>query len=157
MASMTYMVFNLVFVKLNTQEDIDFILRSHIDSQPLCGLHWKMFIPAIKYLGTDKQVKKWLPLAESHQIIGTYAQTELGHGSDVQGLETTAIFDLEKQEFIVNSPSLTATKWWPGELVRYLQHVTMKDEKLHAIWNYLKWGVNVEINIILEFIEGFTY
>lgn len=75
-----------------------------------------MFIPAIKYLGTDKQVKKWLPLAESHQIIGTYAQTELGHGSDVQGLETTAIFDLEKQEFIVNSPSLTATKWWPGEL-----------------------------------------
>jgi hypothetical protein len=32
MASMTYMVFNLVFVKLNTQEDIDFILRSHIDS-----------------------------------------------------------------------------------------------------------------------------
>jgi len=42
-----------------------------------------MFIPAIKYLGTDKQVKKWLPLAESHSIIGTYAQTELGHGSDV--------------------------------------------------------------------------
>ena len=76
-----------------------------------------MFIPAIKYLGTDKQVKKWLPLAESHAIIGTYAQTELGHGSDVQGLETTAIFDLEKQEFIMNSPSLTATKWWPGELV----------------------------------------
>ena len=30
--------------------------------------------------GTEEQKAKWLPLAESNQIIGTYAQTELGHG-----------------------------------------------------------------------------
>ena len=30
--------------------------------------------------GTEEQKAKWLPLAESCQIIGTYAQTELGHG-----------------------------------------------------------------------------
>ena len=39
-----------------------------------------MFIPAIERLATDEQKSKWLPLALSYQIIGTYAQTELGHG-----------------------------------------------------------------------------
>lgn len=33
----------------------------------------------------------------SSQIIGTYAQTELGHGTFVRGLETTATYDAEKQ------------------------------------------------------------
>ncbi|KAG6483526.1 hypothetical protein ZIOFF_060174 [Zingiber officinale] len=37
------------------------------------------------FSGTDEQQKKWLPLAYKMQIIGCYAQTELGHGSNVQG------------------------------------------------------------------------
>ena len=44
------------------------------------GLHYSMFMPTIRGQGTEEQVKKWLPLAESHKIIGTYVQTELGHG-----------------------------------------------------------------------------
>jgi hypothetical protein len=31
------------------------------------------------------------------QIIGTYAQTELGHGTFVRGLETTATYDAERE------------------------------------------------------------
>lgn len=31
-------------------------------------------------LGSDKQVAKWIPLATRYQLIGSYAQTELGHG-----------------------------------------------------------------------------
>lgn len=31
------------------------------------------------------------------QIIGTYAQTELGHGTFVRGLETTATYDAQTQ------------------------------------------------------------
>nr|TKV95219.1 hypothetical protein SEVIR_9G347900v2 [Setaria viridis] len=46
-----------------------------------------MFVPAIKGQGTEEQQKKWLLLAYKFQIIGCYAQTELGHGSNVQGLE----------------------------------------------------------------------
>ena len=69
-----------------------------------------MFIPAIKGQATKAQQEKWLPLANRQAIIGCYAQTELGHGSNVQGLETTATFDPATDEFIVHSPTLTATK-----------------------------------------------
>ena len=35
-------------------------------------------------------------------------------GSNVRGLETTAIYDENSREFIINTPTLTATKFWPG-------------------------------------------
>ena len=49
-------------------------------------------------------------------IIGCYAQTELGHGSNVADLETTATLDMETDEFVINTPSVKATKFWPGGL-----------------------------------------
>ncbi|CAH9117963.1 unnamed protein product [Cuscuta epithymum] len=81
-----------------------------------------MFVPAIKGSGTEEQQKKWLPLAYKMQIIGCYAQTELGHGSNVQGLETTATFDPQTDEFIIHSPTLTSSKWWPGGLGKIATH-----------------------------------
>ena len=60
--------------------------------------------------------------AFSVQIIGTYAQTELGHGTYLQGLETTATFDKNTQEFIITTPTLTSTKWWPGGLAKTANH-----------------------------------
>ena len=49
------------------------------EANPL-GLHTDMFIPTIEKLGTDEQKAKYLNLAKQYKIIGTYAQTELGHG-----------------------------------------------------------------------------
>ena len=74
------------------------------------GIGQGMFVPAIKGQGTEEQQQKWLPLAYKMQIIGCYAQTELGHGSNVQGLETTATFDPDKDEFVIHSPTLTSSK-----------------------------------------------
>jgi acyl-CoA oxidase len=45
-----------------------------------------MFIPCIKILGSDPQGNRLLGKCASFEIIGCYAQTELGHGSDVQNL-----------------------------------------------------------------------
>jgi len=39
-----------------------------------------MFVPGIERMANDEQKAKWLPPALSYQIIGCYAQTELGHG-----------------------------------------------------------------------------
>jgi len=44
---------------------------------------------------------------------GAYAQTELGHGSNVRGLETQATFDAATDEFVIHSPTLSSMKWWP--------------------------------------------
>ncbi|XP_070595973.1 peroxisomal acyl-coenzyme A oxidase 1 isoform X3 [Erythrolamprus reginae] len=79
-------------------------------------VHITMFVPTLKSQCTDAQEKKWLPLASRFQITGTYAQTELGHGTHLRGLETTATYDPATQEFILNSPTVTSIKWWPGGL-----------------------------------------
>jgi hypothetical protein len=40
----------------------------------------------------------------------------------VSGLETTAIYDKQTDEFIINTPTITATKWWPGDMGRMANH-----------------------------------
>lgn len=64
------------------------------------------------------------PCDRSLQIIGTYAQTELGHGTFVRGLQTVAVYDERAKEFVVHSPSLESTKWWPGGLGKTSTHVS---------------------------------
>ncbi|PVU86201.1 hypothetical protein BB559_004411 [Furculomyces boomerangus] len=75
-----------------------------------------MFVPTIAQQGTEEQKKAFLEPALKYQIVGCYAQTEMGHGSNIRGLETTATFIEETDEFEMNSPSLTSTKWWIGSL-----------------------------------------
>eukprot|EP01117_Protostelium_nocturnum_P017039 TRINITY_DN6862_c0_g1_i1.p1 TRINITY_DN6862_c0_g1~~TRINITY_DN6862_c0_g1_i1.p1 ORF type:complete len:713 (+),score=191.30 TRINITY_DN6862_c0_g1_i1:306-2141(+) len=87
----------------------------HREANPY-GLHTSMFIPTLKTQASDEQQKEWLPLANSRRILGTYAQTELGHGTFVRGLETTAHYDPKSREFTLNTPTITSTKWWPGGL-----------------------------------------
>ena len=43
-------------------------------------------MPAVELLASEEQSKKWLPLINDLKITGAYAQTEIGHGSDVQSL-----------------------------------------------------------------------
>ena len=49
-------------------------------------LHYHAFMPAVELLANDDQAKRWLPLIRDLKITGAYAQTEIGHGSDVQNL-----------------------------------------------------------------------
>uniref|UniRef100_A0A804R243 Acyl-coenzyme A oxidase n=1 Tax=Zea mays TaxID=4577 RepID=A0A804R243_MAIZE len=107
-----------------TEEEAD-LLRQYVDQPGYVDLHWGMFVPAIKGQGTEEQQHKWLPLAYKFQIIGCYAQTELGHGSNVQGLETTATFDPKTDEFVIHSPTLTSSKWWPGGLGKASTHAVV--------------------------------
>lgn len=83
------------------------------DGNPL-SLHYVMFIPTIMGQGTTEQQAEWIQKAWTLDIIGTYAQTELGHGTFIRGLETTCTYDPHTEEFILNSPTLTSYKWWPG-------------------------------------------
>jgi acyl-CoA oxidase len=44
------------------------------------------------------------------------------YGSNVRGLETTATYDVKTKEFIINSPTLSSTIWWPGGLGKLSNH-----------------------------------
>ncbi|KAI9006371.1 hypothetical protein DFJ74DRAFT_690592 [Hyaloraphidium curvatum] len=75
-----------------------------------------IFKGAIATNGSDEQVNAWFKLADNWQTLGSYGQTELGHGSNVSALETTATYDPESQTFDLHSPTLTSAKFWPGGL-----------------------------------------
>jgi acyl-CoA oxidase len=115
------------YIKLITEGGYDDpddrqILYSALGEPMGIDVHRAMFIPTLENQGTDEQRAKWLPLAQNFKIFGAYAQTELGHGSNVQGIETIATFDKETQEFIIDSPTLTSRKWWPGGLGKTANH-----------------------------------
>ncbi|KAJ2776799.1 hypothetical protein H4R18_005481 [Coemansia javaensis] len=92
------------------------IADSMLDINGPFGLHRAMFIPTLENLTTDEQKRLFLEPARRYEILGCYAQTEIGHGSNVQGLETTCTYVPETDEFEVHTPSIRACKWWVGSL-----------------------------------------
>ena len=89
------------------------------------GLLYSMFMTAVLTMGSEEQISHWIPLIRDHKLIGAYVQTELGHGSDVGKLETTATLDKSTDEFIIHSPTIASTKYWPGDLGRHASHAML--------------------------------
>mmetsp|Transcript_92191 Transcript_92191/g.282185 ORF Transcript_92191/g.282185 Transcript_92191/m.282185 type:complete len:728 (-) Transcript_92191:320-2503(-) len=114
-----------LFVKLVREHNIPFEERYPLEL--LLGedlfvlLHDIMFAPTLLNLADDEQQSWWLHKALNYDILGTYAQTELTHGSNVRGIKTTATYDptlFEDGGWHVHTPSLEAMKWWPGGLAK---------------------------------------
>uniref|UniRef100_A0A1A7XSA5 Acyl-coenzyme A oxidase n=1 Tax=Iconisemion striatum TaxID=60296 RepID=A0A1A7XSA5_9TELE len=85
-------------------------------------LHLAMFLPTLLNQATPEQMERFFMLTWNLEIIGTYAQTEMGHGTHLRGLETTATYDPATQEFVLNSPTISSIKWWPGGLGKSSNH-----------------------------------
>ena len=83
-----------------------------------CSISRLIQIFSFKNQGNLQQQLKWVGRAWKTEIIGTYAQTEMGHGTFIRGLETTATYDPETETFVLHSPTIRAYKWWPGGLGR---------------------------------------
>ncbi|KAL2783055.1 hypothetical protein BJX66DRAFT_345288 [Aspergillus keveii] len=86
------------------------------------ALHTLMFSTSIREQASEEQMKEWMPRTENWEIIGCYGQTELGHGSNVRGIETYARWNPNTNDFTIHSPTLTAAKWWNGSLGRTANH-----------------------------------
>jgi len=102
---------------LESMEEVSIVNNAVLDAGigPL-SLHYAAFVPPIRLMADEQQKQKWLGPAERCEIIGCYAQTELGHGSFVRGIETRADYDEKTKQFVLNTPTITATKWWVGSL-----------------------------------------
>ncbi|GAB1603699.1 peroxisomal acyl-coenzyme A oxidase 1-like [Argonauta hians] len=108
---------------INNEDDRFFLFDSlYPNQQQGFRLHYITFISTIRSLGTPQQVDYWLPKALNLEIIGCFAQTELGHGTFLKGLETTATYDATREQFVLNSPTKTAMKWWSGGLGKTATH-----------------------------------
>ncbi|KLJ12339.1 hypothetical protein EMPG_12605 [Blastomyces silverae] len=86
-------------------------------------LHTAMFITTVSQQGSEAQKAYWMPKLEAWEVIGAYAQTELGHGSNVRGIELEARWDPKTKDFVLHSPHLTASKWWNGTMGRTANYV----------------------------------
>ncbi|KAF9883662.1 hypothetical protein FE257_003096 [Aspergillus nanangensis] len=77
--------------------------RYHLANASPFGMNFLMFCRTIELQGTPAQKAHWLPLIDTMEINGAYAQTELGHGTFVRGIATTATFDAVRDEFVLDS------------------------------------------------------
>ncbi|XP_006813018.1 peroxisomal acyl-coenzyme A oxidase 1-like [Saccoglossus kowalevskii] len=46
-------------------------------------------------------------------------------GTFIRGLETTATYDPTTEEFVLHTPTLSALKWWPGNLGKTVTHAVV--------------------------------
>jgi acyl-CoA oxidase len=93
---------------------IEMLAMSDLSLMVKAGVQWGLFGGAVENLGTERHHEAYVKQIISLELRGCFAMTETGHGSDVQALETTATYDPETEEFIVDSPTPTARKDYIG-------------------------------------------
>ncbi|KAG2185200.1 hypothetical protein INT44_001990 [Umbelopsis vinacea] len=91
------------------------------------GVHYGLFFGALQGSATPGQFSYWASkgAVSLNGMIGCFAMTEIGHGSNVAGVETTATFDEASDQFVIHSPTITATKWWIGGAAHTATHAVV--------------------------------
>lgn len=95
-------------------QDMTFMSGSKFGNTGPLSLHYGVFMSTLRSQTSVEQREWWVDAGMKLQFIGCYAQTELGHGSNVRGLQTTATFHSNGGDgvWIMNTPTLQSTKWW---------------------------------------------
>ncbi|CAI0385285.1 unnamed protein product [Linum tenue] len=89
------------------------------------GVHFFLWGGAIQFFGTKRHHDKWLRDTETYRIKGCFAMTELGHGSNVRGIETVATYDPKTDEFVITTPCESAQKYWIGGAANHATHTVV--------------------------------
>ena len=95
-----------------------FELLGHADLSLLvkCGVQFGLFGGAVQHLGNEQHRRELLPQVMDLELIGCFAMTETGHGSNVQALGTVARY--EDGELVVDTPDDDARKDYIGNAAR---------------------------------------
>ncbi|HXH79612.1 acyl-CoA dehydrogenase [Nocardioides sp.] len=78
------------------------------------GVQFGLFGGAILQLGTKVHHDAYLADLITGRLMGCFAMTETGHGSNVQALGTTATYDTATQEFVITTPDDASRKDYIG-------------------------------------------
>jgi alkylation response protein AidB-like acyl-CoA dehydrogenase len=73
------------------------------------GAHTTIGTLPIVYFGTEDQKKKYLPKLSTAEMIGAYALTESGSGSDALGAKTKAVLSEDGKYYVLNGQKMWIT------------------------------------------------
>ena len=124
------------------------------------GVQFGLFGGSIQKLGTKKHHDRYLTAIGEAKLLGCFAMTETGHGSNVRGIKTTATYNKKEDNITIHTPGKNDNKEYIGNAL----HGTMasvfaqlivdgKNHGVHAILvplrdseNRLMPGVRIEDN-----------
>lgn len=89
------------------------------------GVQFGLWGMSVYFLGTEKHHKKYLKDIGTLELPGCFAMTETGHGSNVKGILTTAIYDHKDGSFVIHTPSEEARKEYIGNAALHGQAATV--------------------------------
>lgn len=85
------------------------------------GVQFGLFGGAIFMLGSEKHHRKYLEAMSKAELLGCFAMTETNHGSNVKGLETTAVYNHDSGSITIHTPYEQSGKEYIGNAL----HSTM--------------------------------
>ena len=105
------------------------------------GVQFGLFGGAILQLGTKAHHDEYLPDLITGKVMGCFAMTETGHGSNVQALGTVATYDASTEEFVITTPDDASRKDYIGNAARHAEvavvfaqlEIDGESEGVHAI------------------------
>ncbi|WP_190811119.1 acyl-CoA dehydrogenase [Flagellimonas sp. S3867] len=124
------------------------------------GVQFGLFGGSIQKLGTKKHHDHYLNDAGKAKLLGCFAMTETGHGSNVRGVKTTATYNQKTDAIVIHTPGENDNKEYIGNALHsnmasvFAQLIVDgKNEGVHAILvplrdekhNLLK-GITIEDN-----------
>jgi len=104
-------------------------------------VQFNLFGGTVLKLGTERHHKQLLEGIDNLNDVGCFGLTELGYGNNAVEMETTATYDPDTKEFIVNTPNPLAQKYWITNGACHSKHVVVmaqllvkgKNEGIHAV------------------------
>jgi acyl-CoA oxidase len=105
------------------------------------GVQFGLFGGAILQLGTEEHHKEYLEPLITGELMGAFAMTETGHGSNVQAIGTRASYDPQTAEFVICTPDDSARKDYIGNAAMHARaavvfaqlHVAGEEHGVHAL------------------------
>ncbi|MBU2997197.1 acyl-CoA dehydrogenase family protein [Cellulophaga baltica] len=124
------------------------------------GVQFGLFGGSIQKLGTKKHHDQYLTETGDAKLLGCFAMTETGHGSNVRGIKTTATYEQETDSLVIHTPGRNDNKEYIGNALDSKMAsvfaqliVNGKNEGVHAILvpirdekHKLLQGVKIEDN-----------